>query len=94
MNVCGVTLQLRLEQFARSLSGERTNKPAQTVFATRIDLVVRVLTSSRSTFSPPLTPLPSSFGHDTPAHLERRCRFTPRSAWLGSTECGSERIDN
>jgi hypothetical protein len=25
--------------------------------------------------SPPLAPMPSSFGHDTPAHVERRCRF-------------------
>ena len=94
MNVCSLTFQLRFELFARSLSGKRTNKRAQTVFVGRVDRTIRVSASARSMFSPSLAPLPSSFAHDTPAHLERRCRFTPRSAWLGSTECGSERIDN
>ena len=71
MNVCGQTLQLRLELFARGPAGERTDKRAQAVFAARVDLVVRVFASARSTLSPPLTPLPSSFGRDTLAHSER-----------------------
>jgi hypothetical protein len=40
----------------------------------RIDLVVRVRANVRSMLSPPLAPIPSSFGHDT-LDLERRCRF-------------------
>ena len=94
MNSSRVTLQFCFEPLARRLAGKGTDKRAQAAFAARVDLVVRVFASLRSTFSPPLTSMPSSFGHDTRAHVARRCRFTTRSAGMGSTECGSERIDN
>jgi hypothetical protein len=74
MNLCGLTLHARLEQLARSLASKCSDEGAQTLVTPRVDLVVRVRASVRSMLSPPLTPMPSSFGHDTPAHVERRCR--------------------
>jgi hypothetical protein len=75
MNLRGVAHPLPLEQLARSLAGKRSNEGAQRLVTLRVDLVVRVRASVWSMLSPPLAPIPSSFGHDTPAHLERRCRF-------------------
>jgi hypothetical protein len=75
MNLCGVARPLRLEQLARSLTGKRSDEGAQGPVTLRVDLVVRVRASVWSMFSPSLAPMPSSFGHDTPAHLERRFRF-------------------
>jgi hypothetical protein len=67
MNLCGLTLHARLEQLARSLTGKRSDKSAQMLVTLRVDLVVRVRANVRSILSPPLAPIPSSFGHDTPA---------------------------
>jgi hypothetical protein len=90
MNLCGVARPLRLEQLPRSLTGKRSDESAQMLVTLRVDLVVRVRANVRPMLSPPLAPMPSSFGHDTPAHVERRCRFRARSAVnVGSTECGS-----
>jgi hypothetical protein len=66
---------LRLEQLPRSLTGKRSDESAQMLVTLRVDLVVRLRASVWSMLSPPLAPMPSSFGHDTPAHVERRCRF-------------------
>jgi hypothetical protein len=83
-----VTLQLRLEQLARSLAGKRTDKGAQRVVTIRLELVSRVRASTRPMFPPPLAPMPSSFGHDTP--VERRYRLRVLVLlWMG-TECGSD----
>jgi len=65
MNLCGVTQPLRLEQLARRLAGKRSNEGAQRLVTLRVEVVVRVRASVRSMSSPPLTPMPSSFGHDT-----------------------------
>jgi hypothetical protein len=90
MNLRGVAHALRLEQLARSLTGKRSGEGAQRLVTARVDLVVRVPANVRAMLSPPLAPISSSFGHDTPAHVERRCRFRARSAVnVGSTECGS-----
>jgi len=75
MNLCGVAGPLCLEQLARSLTGKRSDESAQMLVTLRVDLVVCVRASARSISSPPLEPMPSSFGHDTPAHIERRCWF-------------------
>ena len=94
MNLCGVARPLRLEKLARSLTGKRSDEGAQRLVTPRVDLVVRVRASVRPMSSPPLAPMSSSFGHDTPAHLERRCRLRVLVLlWMGSTECGSGRID-
>jgi hypothetical protein len=91
MNLSGLARPLRFEQLARSLTGKRSDEDAQRLVTLRVDLVVRVRASVWSMLSPPVAPMPSSFGHDTPAHLERRCRFrVPVLQWLGSTECGSD----
>jgi hypothetical protein len=75
MNLCGVARPLRLEQLARSLTGKRSDEGAQRLVTLCVDLALRVRASVRSMLSPPLAPMPSSFGHDTPAHVERRFRF-------------------
>jgi hypothetical protein len=75
MNLCGVARPLRLEQLARGLTGKRSDKSAQRLVTLRVDLVVPVRASVRSMLLSPLAPMSSSFGHDTPAHVERRCRF-------------------
>jgi len=75
MNLCGVARPLRLEQLPRSLTGKRPDESAQMLVTPRVDLVVRVRANVRSMLSPPLARMPSSFGRDTPAHVERRCRF-------------------
>ena len=75
MNLCGLARPLRLEQLARRLTGKRSDKGAQMLVTLRVDLVVHVRANVRSMLPPPLAPMPSSFGHDTPAHVERRCRF-------------------
>jgi len=91
MNLCGVARPLCLEQLARSLTGKRSDKSAQMLGTLRVDLVVRVRANVRSMLSPPLAPMSSSFGHDTPAHVERRCRFRVLVLqWMGSTECGAD----
>jgi hypothetical protein len=76
MNLCGVARPLRLEQFPRSLMGKRSDESAQMIVTLRVDLVVRVRANVRPMSSPALAPMLSSFGHDTPAHVERRCRFS------------------
>jgi hypothetical protein len=91
MNLCGVACPLRVEQVPRSLTGKRSDESAQMLVTLRVDLVVRVRANVRSILSPPLAPMPSSFGHDTPAHVERRCRFRVLVLLgMGSTECGSD----
>jgi hypothetical protein len=72
MNLRRVARPLRLEQLARSLTGQRSDESAQMLVTLRVDPVVRVRASVRPMLSPPLKPMPSSFGHDTPAHVERR----------------------
>ena len=67
MNLCGVARPLRLEQLPRSLTGKRSDESAQMLVTPRVDLVVRVRANVRPMLSsPPLAPMPSSFGHDTP----------------------------
>jgi len=91
MNLCGVARPLRLEQLPRSLTGKRSDESAQMLVTLRVDLVVRVRANVRPMLPPPLAPVPSSFGHDTPAHVERRCRCRVIVLqWMGSTECGSD----
>ena len=91
MNLRGMARPLRFEQFSRSLTGKRSDESALRLVTLRVDLVVRVRASVRSMLSPPLAPKPSSFGHDTPAHVERRCRLCVLVLqWMGSTECGSD----
>jgi hypothetical protein len=75
MNLCGVARPLRFEQLARRLTGQRSDEGTQGLVTLRADLVVRLRTKVRSMLSPPLAPIPSSFNHDTPAHVERRFRF-------------------
>jgi hypothetical protein len=74
MNLCGLTLHARLEQLARGLAGKCSDEGAQRLVTPRADLSVRGRTSVRSMLPPSLAPMPSSFGHDTTAHSERRCR--------------------
>jgi hypothetical protein len=91
MNLCGVARLLRLEQLARGLTGKRSNEGAQRLVTLRVDLLVRVRACGRSMLSTPVAPMLASFGHDTPAHVERRCRFRVLVLqWMGSTECGSD----
>jgi len=67
MNLCGVARPLRLEQLPRSLTGQHSDESAQMLVTLRVDLVVRVRANVRPMLSsPPLAPMPSSFGHDTP----------------------------
>jgi hypothetical protein len=95
MTLFGLTLHARLEQLARSLAGKCSDEGAQRLVTLCADLGVHARASVRSMLSPPLTPMPSSFGHDTPAHVERRCRFRVLVLqWMGSTECGSGCIDD
>jgi hypothetical protein len=54
--------------------GQALGRKRARLVTLRIDLVVRVRANVRSMLSPPLAPIPSSFGHDT-LDLERRCRF-------------------
>ena len=91
MNLYGAARSLRLEQIARSLTGKRSDESPQGFVTLRVDLVVRVRANVRSMLSPPLAPIPSSFSHDTPAHVERRFRFRVLVLhWMGSTECGAD----
>ena len=91
MSLRRVTLLLRLEELAGRLARKYSDEGAQIVVTSRVDLAVRVRASVRPMFSPPLAPMPSSFGHDTPAHIERRYRFRVLVLrWMGSTECGSD----
>jgi hypothetical protein len=91
MNLCGLTLHARLEQLARSMAGKCSDEGAQRLVTLRTDLGVDGRASVRSMLSPPLALMPSSFGHDTPAHVERRFRFRVLVLqWMGSTECGAD----
>jgi hypothetical protein len=75
MSLRRVTLLSRLEELARRLTCKYSDEGAQIVVTSRVDLAVHVRASVRPTFSPPPAPMSSSFGHDTPAHVERRCWF-------------------
>ena len=91
MNLYAVTLQLRLEELARCLAGQYSDEGAQILVTPLVDVVVRVRVSMRPMLSPPVSPMPSSFGHDTPAQVEGRCRFRVLVLqWTGSTECGTD----
>jgi hypothetical protein len=71
-----MALHFRLEHFTRGLTREGAHESAQVIVHARIDLVVRVSANALPFPSPPRPFCSSSFGHDTPAHVERRCRFT------------------
>jgi len=90
MNLQGVTFQLRLEELARRLARKYSDEGSQGLVTPRVHLAVRVAASVRPMCSLTLSPMPSSFGHDTPAHVERRCGFRVLVLqWMSSTECGS-----
>jgi len=76
MNWTRATLQLRLEHFTSGLAREHAHKSTQLIVRLRVDLRVQVRASAPYVSSSPRPSRSSSFGHDTPAHVERRCWFT------------------
>jgi hypothetical protein len=76
MNWTRPTLQLRLEHFTRGLTREHAHETAQVIVRAFVDQCFRVCANAPHVSSPPRPSRSSSFGHDTPAHVERRCRFT------------------
>ena len=70
-----MTLHFRLEHFTCGLTREHADESAQVIVRARVDLVVRVRANALHFPSLPGSSCSSSFGHDTPAHVERRCRF-------------------
>jgi hypothetical protein len=70
-----VASKLGLERFARRLSRQNSYERANRIVAWRVNRRARSATNGwRNTSSSPSSFL-SPFGHDTPAHVERRSRF-------------------
>jgi hypothetical protein len=88
-----VASKLRLERFARRLSRQNSYERANRIVAWRINRRARSATNDWRNTSSSLASFASSFGHDTPAHVERR--FAIRGVRDGdewaAPECGSER---
>ena len=70
-NVC-LAARLGFEQLASRLPREDSYQRAKRVVATRINQRRRDATNDCRNTSSALSSFPSSFGHDTPAHAERR----------------------
>jgi hypothetical protein len=87
--------QLGLEELACCLPREHPHERAERVVGSGINCRRRIATRVRrnSSSSPALSA--SSFGHDTPAHVERRFVIAGVRCGdeMGGTECGSERAD-
>jgi len=66
---------LGLEDFARSLPREHADERAERLVSSDINCRRQIATRVRRNSSSSLALPASSFGHDTPAHVERRCRF-------------------
>jgi hypothetical protein len=88
LNRLGMALHFCLEHFACGLTREDAHEGTQVIVRTRVDLVVRVRPNALRIPSPPRPSCSSSFGHDTPAHVERRCRF-PDSFCCGWAALGA-----
>jgi hypothetical protein len=88
-----VASKLGLERFARRLSRQNSYERANRIVAWRVNRRARSATNGwRNTSSSPSS-FASSFGHDTPAHVERRfaiCGVRNDDEWA-APECGSER---
>jgi hypothetical protein len=64
--------RLGFEQLPSRLPGEHAHKRAKCVIAWRVDRRRRKLTIDSRRTSSPLASFAFSFGHDTPAHVQRR----------------------
>jgi hypothetical protein len=88
-----VASKLRLERFARRLSRENSYDCAKRLVAWCINRCGRSATNDWRKTSSSLASFASSFGHDTPARVDRR--FAIRGVRDGdewaAPECGSER---
>src|SRR5882672_641735 len=87
--------RLGFEQLASGLPSEDSYERSECVITARLGrLRCKVTHNTRKTLSP-LASFASSFGHDTPAHLQRR--FAIRGVRDGdewaALECGSERVE-
>jgi hypothetical protein len=67
-----VASKLRLERFARRLPREHSHERPKCVINSRLTRLGRNVTSDLWNTSSSLASFASSFGHDTPAHVERR----------------------
>jgi len=85
--------QLGLEDLTCRLPREHPHERAERVVSSGINDRRRVATRVWRNSSSSSALSASSFGHDTPAHIERRFVVRGRSwrRWMGGTECGSER---
>ena len=87
--------QLELEQLASCLPGEYAHKRPKCVIAWRVDHRRGELTTDSRRTSSLFAAFASSFGHDTPAHVQRRfaiCGVRDGDEWA-APECGSERVE-
>jgi len=74
MNEFRSALDFCFEYFTSGLAREYADERAQVIVWMRVDLVVvRVRANGLHVPSSPRASCSSSFGHDTPAHSERRC---------------------
>jgi hypothetical protein len=87
MNRLRLGLHMRIKGLARGLTRERADESTQAM----IDRIIGSPASWPACLSSPAAWYSSSFGHDTPAHVERRC-VCDSFYFAGSTQCGSERI--
>jgi hypothetical protein len=90
-----VASKLRLEHFTRRLPRQNSYERAKRLVAWCINRRARSATNDLRNTSSALASFASSFGHDTPAHVERR--FAIRGVRDGdewaAPECGSERVE-
>jgi hypothetical protein len=85
--------ELRLEHFARRLPRQHPHKCPERIAASRINRFGRSSSNDWRITSGSPSVLASSFGHDTPAHVDRRSWFwgvRDIDEWA-ALECGSER---
>jgi hypothetical protein len=71
-----MALHFRLEYFTCSLTRKYAHESAEMILHERLDRVIRVRANALHLPSLLGSSCSSSFGHDTPAHVERRCWFT------------------
>jgi hypothetical protein len=74
-----VASKLRLERFARRLPRQNSYERAKRIVACRINRDGYSATNDWRNSSSSLASFASSFGHDTPAHVERRFAILRRS---------------